>query len=135
MKLIIIRSPSGFGKTTYAHKLLATLPAKSGHFEADMFFMKNGKYEFNPSKLKDAHAWCKANVESYLIQNTDVIVSNTFTQLWEVQPYLDMAKKYGAEVVIYRMTKNYGNTHGVPEDKVKQMIARMEDIAGEVLVE
>ncbi len=135
MKLIIYRGVPGSSKTTKAIKMLETLPPKSGHFEADMFFMKNGEYKWEPSKVKDAHQWCRAHVESYLIQNTDVIVSNTFTQLWEVQPYLDMAKKYGAEVVIYRTTKQYGNVHNVPDEIIEKMKARMEDIPGEILVE
>jgi uridine kinase len=135
MKLICIAGNIGSGKSTYAKKLLESLPPKSGHFEADMFFMENGKYKFDGSKIKNAHAWCKANVESYLIQNIDVIVSNTFTQLWEVQPYLDLAKKYNAEVIIYKMTKNYGNIHDIPDEVYDRMKTRLEPLPNEILVE
>jgi len=135
MILYIISGLPGSGKSTYAKKLLETLPPKSGHFEADMFFMNNGNYEFDGSKIKDAHAWCKSNVESYLIQNTDVIVSNTFTQLWEAQPYLDLGKKYNAEVVIYKMTKDYGNIHNIPREIWEKMNSRMEHLPNEILVE
>jgi|SRR6478609_3265593 len=128
MKLIIVRGPSGFGKTTYAKTF--GLP----YFEADMFFEKNGEYKFDASRIAGAHIWCQHNVEVELREGNDVVVSNTFTKRWEIQPYLDFAKKYGAEVEIYRMTKEYGNIHGVPQDKVEQMKARMEDFEGEKLV-
>jgi len=69
MKLILVRGVSGSGKTTYAKKLINDDPSLS-HYEADMFFYTNGSYNFNPFKLKDAHAWCKINTSHTFFMTT-----------------------------------------------------------------
>ena len=129
-KLILIRGVSGSGKTTYAKKLMKDDPSLS-HYEADMFFYNNGNYEFNPSKLKDAHAWCKSKTEEDLRNGKSVIVSNTFTQKWEIEPYIQLGQKYKAEIIIKKATGNYQNVHGVPPDALERMRSRWEDLDGE----
>lgn len=122
MKLTIIRGLPGSGKSTLAKKIDAI------HFEADMYFVNyKGEYKFNPSKIKLAHKWCQKEVELTLAGGESVVVSNTFTQRWEMQPYLDMAKKLGAEVEAIKCTGDYGNIHGVPEDAIQRMRDRWED--------
>jgi predicted kinase len=130
IKLILIRGISGSGKTTHAKKLLAEDSSLS-HYEADMFFYKNGEYNFNPQKLRHAHVWCKARTEDDLSVGKSVIVSNTFTQKWEIEPYLELGKKYNAEVTIKKANGNYQNIHGVPADALERMRSRWEDIEGE----
>jgi len=52
--------------------------------------------------------------------NVDKIaVSNTFTQEWELQPYYELAIKYGYYVTCIVVENRHGNKsiHGVPEDK------------------
>ena len=130
LKLILVRGVSGSGKTTYAKKLMNNDSSLS-HYEADMFFYTNGSYDFNPSKLKDAHAWCKNKTEEDLRNGKSVIVSNTFTQKWEIEPYIELGKKYGAEIIIKKATGNYQNVHGVPDEVVEKMRSRWEDMEGE----
>jgi predicted kinase len=130
LKLILIRGISGSGKTTYAKNLQAECPVLS-HYEADMFFEKNGEYKFDPTKLKDAHKWCKAQTEIDLMFGRSVIVSNTFTQKWEIEPYIELGKKYGAEVIIKKATGNYQNVHGVPQEALERMLSRWEELEGE----
>ena len=101
------------------------------HYEADMYFYKNGNYEFNPSKLKDAHAWCKAQTEIDLMSGKSVIVSNTFTQKWEIEPYFELGKKYGADIIVKKATGNYQNVHGVPPEALERMRSRWEDLDNE----
>lgn len=117
--LTVIRGASGSGKTTLAKAMANTYGAR--YVEADMFFTSQGKYSFDFKKLKDAHAWCKKTVENEMLDGLDVIVSNTFTKLWEMQPYLDMAKQYGYSVQVIHCQGRFKNVHGVPEEKVQQM--------------
>lgn len=130
LKLILIRGVSGSGKTTYAKKLMAQDPSLS-HYEADMYFYKDGNYNFDPAKLKDAHAWCKAKTEEGLSDGRSVIVSNTFTQKWEIQPYIELGKKYEAEIILKKATGDYQNIHGVPPEALERMRSRWEDLEGE----
>jgi predicted kinase len=127
-QLILIRGVPGSGKSTLARKIKYALSSNFGlHIEADYFFINNdGEYRFDPSKIKAAHNWCQVQTEYALKNGASVIVSNTFTQLWEMQPYFEMAKKHVAEVVVYLCQGNFENVHGVPDVKVKQMRARFE---------
>jgi len=130
LKLILIRGVSGSGKTTYAKKLQAEDPSL-WHYEADMYFERNGEYEFDPMKLKDAHKWCKTQTQIDLMLGRSVIVSNTFTQKWEIQPYIELGEKYGAEVFIKKATGNYQNVHGVPQEALERMRSRWEVLENE----
>src|SRR5690606_5521633 len=104
-KLILIRGLPGSGKSTLARNLLeryTTFVWSFRHFEADQYFIAaDGVYNFNPKLLKNAHTWCQCSTSYWLRNGATVIVSNTFTTLKEMQPYLDMADRYktGVEVV------------------------------------
>jgi hypothetical protein len=87
------------------------------HFEADMYFMKDGQYQFDYTKIKDAHAWCQNQTKEALARGEEVVVSNTFVKEWEMQPYLDMCPA----VRIITLEGNYGNIHGVPEEVIERM--------------
>ena len=57
-----------------------------------------------------------------------IAVSNTFTQEWELQPYYELAIKYGYYVTSIIVENRHGgvNQHGVPEDKIELMRNRFE---------
>lgn len=131
--LYLIRGLPGSGKSTYAREMVMPSLSRPIHLEADMFFMNNGKYEFNPTLIKTAHQWCFDSAKIFLNNKFDVVVSNTFTQLWEMQRYIDLAKELTCELVVVRMLNNFGNIHDVPEDKLIQMKERFEDFEGEWL--
>ena len=128
--LYIVGGLPGSGKSTYAR----TLVAPSAHFEADQYFMKGGKYVFDPSKLKDAHGDCLARTRKAMASGKHkvVAVSNTFTMKWEVQPYIDLGNELGWTVRVIRMTGDYGSIHDVPKDSIERMRGRFEPIDGEV---
>lgn len=129
--LIIIRGISGSGKTTAAREINADNDNRFKHYEADMFFMENGQYKFDPKKLKSAHEWCRTQVRKSLAEGDDVIVSNTFTQLWEMEDYLKMGEEFSRPTVVIKCTGEYENEHGVPEQALARMKARWEDYDGE----
>jgi hypothetical protein len=114
-RMVLIRGLPGSGKSTMA-TVLSLLGYK--HFEADMFFVgDDGVYRHDGTRLKSAHAWCQDKVRNALKDGNRVVVSNTFTQHWEMQPYFDM----GVSIQILEAGGNWSNRHGVPEEKVKSM--------------
>ena len=125
MNLVLIRGLPGSGKSTYAKKIGCF------HVEADMYHCKDGDYVFDGTRARLAHNWCQKAAMFAMEQGMDVAVSNTFTQKWEIQPYIDFANKTGHKVRIIRMTKEYGTVHGVPLETVQRMRDRFEKIDGE----
>ena len=63
-----------------------------------------------------------------------IVVSNTFVRKWEADMYYMLAKLWGYRVVVYRMNNQYGNLHGVPQDKVNIMMANMESYPDEIWI-
>lgn len=126
--LYIVRGIPGSGKSTFAKSLGAT------HFEADMFFMKYGEYKFDMTKIKDAHKWCQDSVNTAMILNNTaglnqtIVVSNTFTQEWEMKPYYEMAELHGYKVFSIIVENRHGgvNEHNVPEEVLTNMKNRFE---------
>ena len=119
--LIIIRGVPGSGKSTTARKMKEKNPTYV-HIEADMFFMRDGEYVFDASKLGAAHAWCQARTEAELRAGRTVIVSNTFTTIKELRPYFQIADRVlGTYPVVHTCNGVFENVHGVPPEKVKQM--------------
>ena len=125
-ELFLLRGLPGSGKSTLAK----SIAGNKGYIkEADMFFVdRDGNYNFKPSEIKDAHAWCQEEVDFLMKYEHKVVVSNTFTQEWEMQPYYDLAAKYGYKVFSIIVENRHGgvNEHGVPEDKLEIMRKRFE---------
>lgn len=99
------------------------------HKEADMYFIDGeGNYNFKPTQIKDAHDWCQEEVEFLMKYEHNVVVSNTFTQEWEMKPYYELAEKYGYRIYSIIVENRHGgvNEHGVPEDKLVIMRNRFE---------
>jgi len=117
--LTICRGIPGSGKSTFAKTL------GGQHYEADMYFIdEEGNYNFDGSKIKDAHKWCQSFVETDMVlEYPKIVVSNTFTRDWEMEPYFKLAKEYGYTVFTIVVENRHGevNQHGVPQDKLEQM--------------
>jgi len=127
-ELILLRGLPGSGKSTLAKMLVGD--KDYCHKEADMYFVdSDGNYKFNPTQLKEAHNWCREEIEFAMkYEHSPVVVSNTFTQEWEMKTYYELAAKYGYRVYSLIVENRHGgvNEHGVPEDKLEQMKTRFE---------
>ena len=124
MKAIyLLRGLPGAGKSTVAKRL------GGEHYEADMYFMQDGEYKFDGAKLKHAHEWCRNQVEHEMEDATPtIVVSNTFTQEWEMSAYYKLAEHYGYTVFSLVVENRHGgvNEHGVPEEALERMENRFE---------
>jgi predicted kinase len=130
--LTLVRGLPGSGKSTFANLITNEFSV----CEADKFFYdKEGNYNFDATKLRIAHQWCRNQVEIRMKDNEvnpqfypEIVVSNTFTQEWEMEQYYKLAEKYGYKVFSIIVENRHGgiNQHGVPADKLKQMADRFE---------
>lgn len=122
--LYIVRGIPGSGKSTLAKSLGGI------HFEADMFFLdENSDYKFDITQIKEAHEWCKNSIKGAMRSGEKkVVVSNTFTQEWEMEPYINMAKDYGYKVFTLVVENRHGgkNIHDVPEEIIDKMKDRFD---------
>jgi len=127
--LYLLRGLPGSGKSTLAKQL------GGSHFETDLYFVgPDDTYNFDPSKLKEAHQWCQDAVSNAMLlnyttgHNETIVVSNTFTQEWEMKPYMNMAEDWGYRVFSIIVENRHGgvNQHGVPNEKLQQMNDRFE---------
>ena len=132
-ELILLRGLPGSGKSTIANLIWNEYAV----CEADKYFIdkETDEYRFDVTKLKDAHEWCRNEVEIRMKDNQlnpqyypEIVVSNTFTQEWEMKPYFDLADKHGYKIFTVIVENRHGsdNIHGVPADKVEVMKGRFE---------
>lgn len=129
-ELILLRGLPGSGKTTLGFVILQTMQQQPEVLSADNFFMDDkGNYNFDSSKLKEAHNMCQQKCADRMrMEISRIVVANTFTQEWEMAPYFEMADRYGYRVHTVIVENRHGSTniHGVPNDKLKEMGGRFE---------
>ena len=137
--LILIRGVSGAGKSTVG-KLFES--DETVILSTDDMFMIDGEYVFNPNMLTRYHQATIRRVEEYMkeydwkIKDSDfswfpsnkIVVCNTFTKKWEIQPYLDLAEKYDwcVHTIIVENRHNSDNIHDVPQEVVDKQRKRFE---------
>ena len=136
--MIIIRGLSGCGKRTIAdlfcdadndNDLRIAISAN------DYFYNDDDEFEFDASKLKEAHHWCLQEAEVCAMQGYElIVVHNSFTRQWEVEPYFHIAKTNGYRVSVLSMYDGGLNdmqlsersTHKVPLYSIRNQRKRWE---------
>ena len=119
--LYILQGIAGSGKSTLAKKMIAEGKAAE-HWEADMWMRDiTGEYEFNPKRLGFCHNLCGMKINLAMSKGLNVIQSNTNLRRCDLDNYIDDAKGYGYNVVIIKLSTNYGSIHGVPAEKIASM--------------
>ena len=101
----ILRGLPGTGKSMLARTMeMGWGYAKS--FSTDDYFMVNGKYQFDPSKLGEYHQKNLNAADDYMKSFKDshntimCIIDNTNTQHWEYEKYIQSAENNGFMVQI-----------------------------------
>jgi predicted kinase len=128
--MILVRGLPASGKSTLARRL--ALAPSSAVFEADNFFIgADGVYRFDIARIAEAHKECISDAKAS--QATNVIVANTFTQRWEMNPYIDHAKSNNMTLTVITVQTDLTdeqlaarNLHGVPVNVIAMMRARFE---------
>lgn len=141
MKVVIMSGLPGSGKDYW---LDHNLPYDAEEFDivvcsADHFFMIDGEYKFDMTKLGEAHKACFAKFletgsrwkkeENHRINSNIpqvLAVSNTNLTAWEISPYMALANYWGADVEIVRLECPIEvcaarNSHGVPLKQIERM--------------
>lgn len=131
--LILVRGLPGSGKTTFA-EAFADIRAAGGKgrariFAADDYFTtRDGEYVFKPDLLPAAHADCLDRVREWLAFGGLPWVTNTFSQRWEIEPYLRLV--WPTEAVVVDLFDGGGLTdaqlaercvHKVPEMTITRL--------------
>ena len=129
--LIIVRGLPGSGKST-----LAEMFGDENVYEADHFFYnEDGDYIFDATKLRVAHETCIADVTSSMLANgfnhnyfNKIVVSNTSNTEKEMEPYLNLAKQFGYDVIslIVENRREGKSVHNVPEETIEKMRSRFQ---------
>jgi predicted kinase len=122
--LYIIRGLPGAGKSTLGSKIAGDLA-----FAADDFFDEFYNGKFIAEKIKQAHEYCRLKVRQAMCDGApSIAVCNTFTQEWELKPYLSLAEEYGYMVhsIIVENRQNTKSVHNVPSETIKRMQDRFQ---------
>ncbi|XP_014847971.1 PREDICTED: NEDD4-binding protein 2-like 2 [Poecilia mexicana] len=131
--LILMRGLPGSGKTTLARELLSSGPSGIILSTDDYFAEKEG-YHYDPGLLGAAHEWNQSRAKDAMHDGcSPIIIDNTNLQAWEMKPYVKMALDRGYKVDFYEPDTSWKfdpcelekrNKHGVPQDKIAQMMDR-----------
>jgi predicted kinase len=132
---VVLRGLPGSGKS-YIAKALVSSTVKSSNpndhiISADDFFLQNGRYQYDVSKLSQAHQFaqqlfCKRASLGY----SPLIVDNTNKEYWEMSFYIKVAiqNQYHIEIMMPVTPWSWNanrlaqkNKHSVPMDKINFM--------------
>ena len=138
--VIINRAVPGSGKTTISNCIITALNEHGttvALHSTDEFFMEDGKYNFDATKLGQFHAQNLADFSTSLKTGVEVVIcDNTNLAPWHTTPYTQLARQFHYQVIFIdypprelekhvasqTITLEKPDAHGVPEESLKQKI-------------
>jgi len=140
--VIINRAVAGSGKTTIS-KCIAETIINAGlsaaiHSTDNYFITELGTYDYIPEKLKEYH---QKNLDAFCADidaGTDLVINdNTNLSSWQSEPYVEAGKNADYQIIVIEyeprsldehvesqiMTEDRPAAHGVPKEKIIQMIS------------
>lgn len=128
--LYIMRGLPGSGKSTVAKSYGGIV------FASDDFFMKDGIYQFDFSKLEEARDWNRNRAKIALERGVPkIIADNTNTRAWEIKPYAILGIKNNYNIILVEPDTPHKwdveklailNSHSVPIEAIQKMKERYE---------
>lgn len=129
--LVIYRGLPGSGKSFRANKLASVTTGVICSADDYHVNKATGRYEWDPKKIGEAHAWCRGKAEGLMAAGHPVvIIDNTNIQHWQFAPYLELAAKFGYETEVAEPPTSWAwdtvecwrrNTHLVPLETIVRM--------------
>lgn len=120
--LVILRGVPGSGKSTFAELL------SGGDTDiiccADDFFMQDGEYKWDRTKIGEAHDACKEKCASLIEKAAPlIIIANTNVRAQDFAEYMEMGEKAGYNVFSIVVENRHGghNVHNVPDETIETM--------------
>ena len=122
--LIILRGLPGSGKSSLANVL--SEKNRWPVFSIDDFFTDpvTGHYSFRFADNHLAYKHCQDRVEQAMQTHVEkIILDNTFTLSWEIEPYFNLASRHHYRVHVVTVENYHGgkNQHGISEEQVQKM--------------
>lgn len=93
--LYMMRGYPGSGKSTWANKKSNDTGAIV--CSSDSYFMKDGKYEFDYTKLASNHRKCYIKFLESMCLRKDIIIDNTNAKISDIKTYLNMVNSLQKE--------------------------------------
>jgi len=134
--VILNRGIPASGKSTITKNIVLTLQEvgiSAISHSTDDFFMLNGDYCFDVSKLREYHIKNQNDFKSSLKNNIEVVIcDNTNIEPWEAKVYYDLAVKYKYKVILIdfeardleshlKMQNNDGYKHNIAIEVLENM--------------
>jgi predicted kinase len=127
LSLIILRGLPGSGKST-----LASILSENNVwpiFSIDDYFTNpvTKIYDFNFSENHLAYKHCQNQTEKAMQDKIEkIILHNTFTLDWELEPYFKLAEHYNYQVFVATVENYHSgkNQHHINDEQVKKMAAK-----------
>lgn len=135
MKCFIMRGLPGSGKSTLAKQIANNYNAVIVSTD-DYWVRPDGYYDFNASRLKEAHDWCFMLFRVNIQLNVNVVVDNTNIRHQDYKRYVDYAESNKYSVLLAYPKTEWAwdvdecfkrNTHKVPLETIQKMKDRFEE--------
>jgi hypothetical protein len=124
LSIVLVRGLPGSNRYTTG-EVFADGNPNYAHFGVDALVEETGKWD--AAKAATASNLCKKLTRAMLRRGMDVVVSDTFALISEMQPYFDMVDEFGADLMIIEATGPSPH-YQAPEELVAELRAKWETI-------